>query len=137
MFFRSHKSHRSAGDSSHSSIRLLWEWIRWTELLNAQFRQPLTHVDACLERLLLDNARYKSTRKRITSTVCVVDQLFRNGVDRVLLHTVFAFNSHYGGVCALCDDDRPLAFRVLLWQGSHGSGNLGYGLCIEIVGFGV
>lgn len=90
--------------------------LRRTKLLDAQTCQPLTHVDASLEGLALDDTSDEATGESITSTVGVVDLLRLNGVHRELLDAVLALDSNEGGVGALGDDRDTLALAVLLGQ---------------------
>lgn len=90
--------------------------LRRTKLLDAETCQPLTHVDAGLERLTLNDTSDEATGEGITGTVGVVDLARLDGVDRELLNAVLTLNGNKGRVGALGDNGNTLALAILLGQ---------------------
>lgn len=90
--------------------------VRRTELLDAQSGEPLTKVNASLERLALDNTSDETTGESIASTVAVVDLALFNGVDGELLDALLALDGNESGLSALGDDGNTLALAVLLGE---------------------
>ena len=90
--------------------------LRRTQLLDAQPREPLAHIDRLLKRLPLDETSKEPTSKGVTRTVGVVDLLLGNGVDGDLLDLGLALGDEERGLGALGDDDDALALRVLLGE---------------------
>jgi hypothetical protein len=85
--------------------------------LDAQLREPLTHVDGGLERLALDDTSDKASSESITGTVGVVDAVSANGVDWRLFYLSAAAllcGDGDGGVGALGDDHSPCTLGVFL-----------------------
>lgn len=79
-------------------VGLLGKWVGWSDLLNAQLRQPLTHVHALFQALALHDTCYKATCKCVASTVGVADALLVDLVHGKLL------DLHVSRIAADCND---------------------------------
>lgn len=123
--------------------------LRWAKLLNAEFGQPLAHIDAGFDGLALYDASAEATGESITSklsqvssflnvdqhrasnlpsAICIVDLLHGKFVNRGLLNLDFSGavgNGGNGGIGALSDDHNSGALRVLLGKCCHLLGNFG------------
>jgi hypothetical protein len=66
--------------------------LRRSELLDAQTSEPLSHVNASLERLALEDTCQETTSKGIAGTVGIVDLLRLNGVDREFLDLILTLD---------------------------------------------
>ena len=66
-------------------ISLLGLRVRRAQFLDAQLREPLTHIDGSLKGLALYYTSDESSSESIASTVGIVDLLIANGVHRNFL----------------------------------------------------
>lgn len=98
--------------------------LRRAELLDAQPREPLAHVDLRLKRLALHQPSEEATGERITGAVGVVDLGGVDGVHGELLDLGLALRGDEGGLGALGDDDGALALGVLLGEVGDGAGDV-------------
>lgn len=121
---RSSESQRVSLDKSASTF---WcgEYLRRSQLLNAQLRQPLAHVHCLVESPALEDTSAESAGEGITGTGGVVDLLLGDGVDGILLDLCLTLDGDNGGLGALGDDGDALAGGVLLGQISEGEGDVG------------
>jgi hypothetical protein len=109
------------------SVCLLGLRERRSELLDAQLREPLAHVDGVLKRLALDDTSNKASSESITGSVGVVDAVSANGMDWHLLDfstAALLCSNGDSGVGALSDDHSPGTLRVLLGTLSNDLRNL-------------
>lgn len=90
--------------------------LRRPKFLYAESGQPLTHVNARLQGLTLDETSQEAASESITSTVAVNDLGSINSVDGELLDFVLALDSDKSSICALGNNGNTLAFVVLLWE---------------------
>ena len=98
--------------------------LRRTELLDAQPREPLAHIDRRLQRLPSHQAREEPAGKGVAGTVGVVDLGGVDGVHGELPHLGLALDGDEGGLGALGDDDGALALGVLLGEVGEGEGDV-------------
>lgn len=89
--------------------------LRRSKLLDTETSQPLAHVDALLDRLVLDKSGNEATGESVTSTVGVADSLGVDGVHWVRLGTL-ALGGDDSWEGALGDDGNSLPLGVLLGQ---------------------
>lgn len=97
--------------------------LRRSKLLDTKAGQPLAHVDALLDRLVLDKTGNEATGERVTSTVGVADSLGVDGVHWVRLGAL-ALGSDDSWEGALGNDGKSLPLGVLLWQVGQVLGDL-------------
>ena len=97
--------------------------LRRSKLLDTKAGQPLAHVDALLDRLVLDKSGNEATSEGITSTVGVADSLGVNGVNGVRLGAL-ALGSDDSWEGTLGDNGKSLPLGVLLWQVGQVLGDL-------------
>jgi hypothetical protein len=100
-----------------AAVSLLGLGVRRTQLLDAELRKPLAHVNGLVERLALYDASDEASGEGITGTVGVVDLVFADGVDGHLLDvyiTTILRADGDGWVGALGENDGPCALAVLL-----------------------
>lgn len=112
-------------------------YLRRSKLLDTKAGQPLTQVDALLDRLVLDKTGNEATGERITSTVGVADSLGVNGVHWVRLGGALALGSDNSWEGTLGDDGKSLPLGVLLWQVGQVLGDLSDVGSLETVALGV
>lgn len=110
--------------------------LRRSKLLDTKAGQPLAHVDALLDRLVLDNTSNEATGEGITGTVGVADSLGVNGVNWVRLGAL-ALGSDDSWEGTLGDDSKSLPLGVLLWQVGQVLGDLSNVSGLETVALGV
>lgn len=110
--------------------------LRRSKLLDTKAGQPLAHVDALLNRFVLDKTSNEATGKRITSTVGVADLLGVNGMHWVRLGAL-ALGSNDGWEGTLGNDGNSLPLGVLLWQIGQVLGNLSDVGGLETVALGI
>jgi hypothetical protein len=100
-----------------AAVRLLGLGVRRTQLLDAELRKPLAHVDGLVKRLALYDTSDEPTGESITGTVGVVDLVLADGVDGRLLDiyiTTILRCDGDGWVGALGENHGPGALAVLL-----------------------
>ena len=90
--------------------------LHGTQFLNAELREPLAHINRCLDRFALGNASKEASSESITSTSGVGNVLFVNGVYSELLDLVLALDGDNGRLGALSDDGGALALLVGLGE---------------------
>jgi hypothetical protein len=101
-----------------------WD-LRRTKFLNAQRREPLSHIHSGIDALALDEAGHKAAGESVASAVGVVNLLCGDGVDGVLLDLILALDGDDGRFGALGDDSHAGPLGVLLWQVGQGLGDGG------------
>jgi hypothetical protein len=113
--------------------------VRRTQLLDAELRKPLTHVDGLLERFTLYDTGDEASGESITSTVGVIDLVVADRVDGdffdVSVTTILRADGD-GRVGALGEDYCPWALAVLLGHVGDLLRNLFDVLGLNVVRFG-
>ena len=113
--------------------------VRRTQLLDAELRKPLTHVNGLVKRLALYDTSNKTTSECITGTVGVIDLVVADGVDGELFDvsvTTLLCADRDGRVGALGKDYCPWTLAVLLGQVGDLLSNLLDVLGLNVVRFG-
>src|SRR6478752_557196 len=90
--------------------------LRRSKLLDAQTSEPLAHVNAGFEGLVLEDTSQETTSKGVTSTVGVVDLLLLDSVNGELLNIVLTLDSNQSRVGTLSDNGNSLSLVVLLGE---------------------
>lgn len=111
--------------------------LRWTQLLDTESRQPLSHINSGLNSLALYKTSNKSTSKGITSPVSIADLLLFNGVNWELLWSLLSLGSNDSWESALGDNSNALALVVGLWQIGKVLSDLGNISGLQAVGLSV
>ena len=97
--------------------------VRGAELLDAQAGEPLSHVDAGLEGLALDEASDEATSEGVAGAVGVDDAGGIDGVDGVLGDLFLALDGDDGGLGAVGDDGDAGPLGIGLGQVGDGAGD--------------
>lgn len=111
--------------------------LRRSKLLDAQTSEPLAHVNAGFEGLVLEDTSQETTSKGVTSTVGVVDLLLLDSVNGELLNIVLTLDSNQGRVGTLSDNGNSLSLGILLGKVGEVLDNIPGLLAREAVGLGV
>lgn len=104
-------------------VGLLREGIRRAELLDAQARKPLSHIDTSLKGFTLDQARNKAAGKGVASTIGIDDLGGIDSVDGVLGNIGLTLDGNNSRFSTVGDDGDAGPLGVSLGEVGDGAGD--------------